>query len=112
MKMVESTIAITASDEMATQTQEQKRERRIRHRPMSGLEKVPTGIRGLDQVTHGGLPKGRTALVCGGLEQAKRSWGWNFWCAGQNCITSPVCAWRLRKPFRSSPPTWLHSATI
>ena len=30
------------------------------------LEKVPTGIRGLDQVTHGGFPKGRTALVCGG----------------------------------------------
>ena len=30
------------------------------------LEKCPSGIRGLDQVTDGGLPRGRPALVCGG----------------------------------------------
>jgi circadian clock protein KaiC len=29
------------------------------------LEKTPTGIRGLDEITNGGLPKGRTALICG-----------------------------------------------
>jgi circadian clock protein KaiC len=29
------------------------------------LPKVPTGIEGLDEVTGGGLPKGRTTLVCG-----------------------------------------------
>lgn len=29
------------------------------------LQKTPTGIRGLDEITNGGLPKGRTALVCG-----------------------------------------------
>lgn len=27
--------------------------------------KCPTGIQGLDEITYGGLPKGRTALVCG-----------------------------------------------
>ena len=30
------------------------------------LEKVPTGILGLDEITYGGLPRGRTTLVCGG----------------------------------------------
>jgi len=29
------------------------------------LAKVPTGIKGLDEVTGGGLPKGRVTLVCG-----------------------------------------------
>ena len=29
------------------------------------LPKAPTGIDGLDEVTGGGLPKGRTTLVCG-----------------------------------------------
>ena len=30
------------------------------------LPKSPTGIKGLDQITGGGLPKGRPTLVCGG----------------------------------------------
>jgi circadian clock protein KaiC len=30
------------------------------------LEKVPTGIEGLDEILGGGLPKGRPTLVCGG----------------------------------------------
>jgi circadian clock protein KaiC len=30
------------------------------------LEKCPSGIRGLDEITAGGLPRGRTTLVCGG----------------------------------------------
>ena len=32
---------------------------------LPGLEKVPTGIRGLDEITGGGLPKHRPTLVCG-----------------------------------------------
>ena len=31
-----------------------------------GLDKCPTGIVGLDQITNGGLPRGRPTLVCGG----------------------------------------------
>jgi circadian clock protein KaiC len=50
---------------MATQTPVHKRNGRTREVAELALEKVPTGIRGLDQVTHGGFPKGRTALVCG-----------------------------------------------
>lgn len=30
------------------------------------LPKAPTGIHGLDEITHGGLPRGRPTLVCGG----------------------------------------------
>ena len=30
-----------------------------------GIAKSPTGIQGLDEITFGGLPKGRTTLICG-----------------------------------------------
>src|SRR6266403_1835012 len=33
---------------------------------MTRLEKSPTGIAGFDEVTSGGLPKGRPTIVCGG----------------------------------------------
>jgi circadian clock protein KaiC len=33
------------------------------HKPE--LEKAPTGIKGLDEITLGGLPRGRTTLICG-----------------------------------------------
>src|SRR6188472_3185187 len=32
---------------------------------MRGLAKAPTGIQGLDEITGGGLPRGRPTLVCG-----------------------------------------------
>jgi circadian clock protein KaiC len=35
-------------------------------RPTPTLQKAPTGIQGLDELTGGGLPKGRPSLVCGG----------------------------------------------
>ena len=35
------------------------------------LEKCPTGIAGLDDITEGGLPKGRPTLVCGGAGSGK-----------------------------------------
>src|SRR4051812_27714263 len=38
---------------------------------MSPVVKVPTGVPGLDRVTHGGLPKGRTTLITGKSGAAK-----------------------------------------
>ncbi|MGD0854300.1 MAG: circadian clock protein KaiC [Dehalococcoidia bacterium] len=35
------------------------------------LAKTPTGIQGLDEITGGGLPKGRPTLVCGGAGSGK-----------------------------------------
>src|SRR5512139_2293427 len=37
----------------------------------AGVEKCPTGIRGLDEITGGGLPRGRPTLVCGGAGSGK-----------------------------------------
>jgi circadian clock protein KaiC len=34
--------------------------------PGAQLPKCPTGIKGLDEITNGGLPRGRPTLVCGG----------------------------------------------
>jgi len=33
--------------------------------PTPGIAKCPTGIRGLDEITEGGLPQGRPTLICG-----------------------------------------------
>ncbi len=35
------------------------------------LEKCPTGIPGLDEITEGGLPRGRPTLICGGAGSGK-----------------------------------------
>jgi circadian clock protein KaiC len=37
----------------------------------SGIVKAPTGIRGLDEITGGGLPAGRPTLVCGNAGSGK-----------------------------------------
>jgi circadian clock protein KaiC len=37
----------------------------------NALHKTPTGIEGLDEITNGGLPTGRTTLVCGGAGSGK-----------------------------------------
>src|SRR3977135_128351 len=51
---------------------------RRRKRPGNGsrptarpLAKAPTGIPGLDEITNGGLPRGRPTLVCGGAGSGK-----------------------------------------
>jgi circadian clock protein KaiC len=42
------------------------------------LKKVPTGIGGFDDVTHGGVPEGRTTLVCGAAGCGKTLFGMQF----------------------------------
>ncbi|HEY7168702.1 MAG TPA: circadian clock protein KaiC [Candidatus Binatia bacterium] len=37
----------------------------MKHKRNAGIVKVATGIHGLDEITFGGLPGGRTTLVCG-----------------------------------------------
>ncbi len=37
----------------------------------AGLAKVPSGIGGFDEITGGGLPKGRASLICGGAGSGK-----------------------------------------
>jgi circadian clock protein KaiC len=47
-------------------------------RAVRELDKVATGIEGLDQITGGGLPKGRPTLVCGGPGCGKTLFGLEF----------------------------------
>ena len=47
-------------------------------RELMPLEKTPTGIPGFDEISEGGLPKGRTAIVCGGAGCGKTMFGIEF----------------------------------
>jgi circadian clock protein KaiC len=42
------------------------------------LEKSPTGIRGFDEITDGGVPKGRSALLVGAAGSGKTVFGMEF----------------------------------
>ncbi|HVX66695.1 MAG TPA: circadian clock protein KaiC [Bryobacteraceae bacterium] len=56
------------------------------------LPKCPTGIRGLDEITFGGLPRGRTTLVCGGAGCGKTLLGMEFLVRGATEFDEPgVC---------------------
>jgi len=47
-------------------------------RALSPIRKAPTGIRGLDEISGGGLPKGRATIVCGGPGCGKTMLGIEF----------------------------------
>ena len=51
---------------------------RTRPAPLLGLDKAPTGIQGLDEISGGGLPRGRTTIVCGGPGCGKTMLGLEF----------------------------------
>jgi circadian clock protein KaiC len=54
-----------------------------------GVQKCPTGIVGLDQITEGGLPRGRTTLVCGGPGCGKTVLGMEFLVRGARDYDEP-----------------------
>src|ERR1700688_158020 len=57
-----------------------------------GLPKCPTGIHGLDEITLGGLPRGRPTLVCGGPGCGKTLLGMEFRVRGATEFDEPgVC---------------------
>jgi circadian clock protein KaiC len=59
---------------------------------MEGISKCPTGIQGLDEVTFGGLPRGRPTLVCGGAGCGKTLLGMEFLVRGATRYAEPgVC---------------------
>src|SRR3982751_914083 len=47
-------------------------------RKVATLAKAPTGISGLDEITEGGLPRGRPTLVCGTAGCGKSLMGIEF----------------------------------
>ncbi len=57
--------------------------------PIQNLEKCPTGIRGLDEVLQGGLPRGRPTLVCGGAGSGKTLMAMEFIVRGARDLGEP-----------------------
>jgi len=55
----------------------------------STLPKCPTGIQGLDEITHGGLPKGRPTLVCGSAGSGKTLFAMEFLVRGAQQYEEP-----------------------
>ena len=55
----------------------------------AALQKCPTGISGLDEITHGGLPRGRPTLVCGGPGCGKSLMGIEFLVRGATEFNEP-----------------------
>ena len=53
------------------------------------LPKAPTGIQGLDEVTQGGLPKGRPTLVCGAAGCGKTLFAIEFLVRGATVYDEP-----------------------
>jgi circadian clock protein KaiC len=55
----------------------------------SQLPKSPTGIQGLDEITGGGLPKGRPTLICGGAGCGKTLMAMEFLVRGARQFNEP-----------------------
>jgi circadian clock protein KaiC len=66
---------------------------RVRHgekeKLLPKLEKALTGIIGFDQITHGGLPKGRPTIVCGGPGCGKTMFAMEFLVRGATEFNEP-----------------------
>ncbi|MBZ5642182.1 MAG: circadian clock protein KaiC [Acidobacteriia bacterium] len=54
------------------------KKKKIAEHELAPLQKARTGIAGLDEITGGGLPKGRTTIVCGGPGCGKTMLGIEF----------------------------------
>jgi circadian clock protein KaiC len=54
-----------------------------------GIEKTATGIEGLDEITLGGLPRGRPTLVCGGAGSGKTLLAVSFLVNGAQLFGEP-----------------------
>ncbi|MGK7918158.1 MAG: ATPase domain-containing protein, partial [Prochloraceae cyanobacterium] len=54
-----------------------------------GVQKIRTIIEGFDEITHGGLPIGRTTLVSGTSGTGKTLLARQVRCHGRNCVVYP-----------------------
>ena len=77
--------------------------KQTRRLPAEALAKCPTGIRGLDEITGGGLPRGRPTLVCGGPGAGKTLLGIEFLVRGATRVRR---ARRLRELRGDAPRSW------
>jgi circadian clock protein KaiC len=80
--LLEKTFAVISTKESQVGGRKMRKEvakrRQSKSASKGGLEKVPTGIRGFDEITGGGLPKGRPTLIAGGAGSGKTLFGMEF----------------------------------
>jgi circadian clock protein KaiC len=62
---------------------------RIEENTLEELAKAPTGIRGLDDITFGGIPKGRPTLIAGGAGSGKTLMSMEFLVRGATMFNEP-----------------------
>ena len=60
-----------------------------RTRPLEGLRKERTGIPGFDEITRGGLPAGRSTLICGSAGAGKTLFAMEFLVRGATVFDEP-----------------------
>jgi circadian clock protein KaiC len=65
------------------------RKKKARHPSLQTLLKAPTGIQGLDEITLGGLPRGRPTLISGGAGSGKTLFGLEFLVRGATRHNEP-----------------------
>src|SRR3954454_23937311 len=71
------------------------------HAVTGELPKCPTGITGLDEITQGGLPRGRATLVCGGAGCGKSLLGIEFLVRGITEFNEPGVLMTFEEPIES-----------
>jgi circadian clock protein KaiC len=76
------------------------------------LKKCPTGIPGLDEISGGGLPRGRTTIVCGGPGCGKTMLGVEFLVRGAVEFSEPGVLMALEETPATLPPTLPRWASI
>src|SRR3954462_11527771 len=64
------------------------------------LPKCPTGIVGLDEITGGGLPRGRPTLICGGAGCGKSLMSMEFLVRGITEFDEPGVLMSFEEPSR------------
>jgi circadian clock protein KaiC len=62
------------------------------------LEKCPTGIKGLDEISGGGLPRGRSTILCGGPGSGKTMLGLEFLVRGAIEFKEPGVLMAFEEP--------------
>ena len=73
------------------------------------LHKCPTGIKGFDEITEGGLPKNRTTLFSGSTGTGKTLLGIDFLINGASRYDERASSCPLKRQRMNSMKTWLPS---
>jgi circadian clock protein KaiC len=73
-------------------------DKRSKATPVAGLDKAATGIKGFDELSGGGLPRGRTSIVCGGPGCGKTLFGLEFLVRGVEQFGEPGVLLAFEEP--------------